>query len=65
MVGFKHKLLATVKTDLQKVSPVARMDLGDDVLLIEAQLERYERRVRFWSDRANVLSANGASELLI
>jgi hypothetical protein len=55
MVGFKKRLLEAVKTDLQTVSPVAQVDLGDDVVLIEAQLARYERRLTFWSDRATLL----------
>jgi hypothetical protein len=60
MVGFKRQLLGKVRSDLENVSPVARIDLGEDVLLIEAQLARYERRMIFWSDRATALSvANG------
>jgi hypothetical protein len=57
MVGFKKQLLGTVRSDLENVSPVARIDLSEDVLLIEAQLARYERRLLFWSDRATALSA--------
>jgi hypothetical protein len=53
----KKELLGTVRSDLESVSPVARIDLGEDVLLIEAQLARYERRTLFWSDRATALSA--------
>jgi hypothetical protein len=57
MVGFKKQLLAKVKTDLQNVSPAARIDLAEDVVLIESQLARYERRLTFWSDRAIALGS--------
>ena len=63
MVGFKKQLLATVKIDLQNVSPVARIDLGEDVDLIEAQLARYERRMVFWSDRATLLGASNGHDV--
>jgi hypothetical protein len=57
MVGFKKQLLARVSNDLRSVSPVARIDLGNDVVLIERQLARYERRVQYWSERAGELTA--------
>jgi hypothetical protein len=56
MIGFKTHMLEQVHTALERVSAAARVDLQDDVTLLEAQLERYERRVAFWSERSSVLA---------
>ncbi len=56
MIGFKNHMLKQVHTALAGVSAAARVDLQDDVTLLEAQLERYERRVAFWSERSSVLA---------
>ena len=56
MIGFKTHMLKQVRTALEGVSASARVDLQDDVTLLEAQLERYERRAAFWSERSSVLA---------
>ena len=57
MIGFKMNMLKQVRSALAGVSAAARVDLQDDVTLLEAQLERYERRVAFWSERSSVLAS--------
>jgi len=57
LVGFKNQLLVRVNEGMEGVSSAARVDLQDDVDLVVAQLGRYERRLRFWSARAGVLTA--------
>ena len=56
MIGFKNRLLTRVNEGLESVSLEARNELQEDVDLIEAQLERYERRLRFWKDGASALT---------
>jgi DNA-binding response OmpR family regulator len=50
MIAFKDDLLNRVKGDLTHVSAAAKIDLHDDVELIEAQLMRYTRRLDYWVD---------------
>jgi len=57
LVGFKNQLLVRVNEGMEAVSSAARVDLQEDVDLVVAQLGRYERRLRFWSARAGVLTA--------
>jgi DNA-binding response OmpR family regulator len=40
--------LKRVVGNLELVSPAARIDLTDDVKLIQSQLDRYTRRMDFW-----------------
>ena len=56
MIGFKRQVLGRVTVGLDGVSAEARTELSVDVELIEAQMKRYERRLRFWSDRAGQLN---------
>jgi hypothetical protein len=49
MIAFKRHMLGQVVAALEGVSAEARMDLKEDVALLEAQLRRYERRSVFWS----------------
>ena len=56
MIGFKRKVLGRVNVSLDGVSREARNELSEDVELIEAQMRRYERRLRYWSDRAGALN---------
>ena len=49
MIAFKRHMLDQVVAALEGVSAEARMDLKEDVALLEAQLRRYERRSDFWS----------------
>ena len=49
MIAFKRHMLDQVIAALEGVSAEARMDLKEDVALLEAQLARYERRSDFWS----------------
>ena len=56
MIGFKTQLLKRVNEGLEGVSHEARNELQEDVDLIAAQMERYERRLRFWSRRASDLT---------
>lgn len=51
MIAFKDDLLTRVNDDLTLVSAAARVDLNDDVDLIEAQLRRYLRRLEYWVER--------------
>lgn len=51
MIGFKDDLLTRVSESLIHVSPAAKVDLNDDVQLIEAQLQRYARRLDYWVER--------------
>jgi predicted LPLAT superfamily acyltransferase len=49
MIAFKRHMLDQVTAALEGVSAEARMDLKEDVALLEAQLARYERRSEFWA----------------
>ncbi len=51
MIAFKDDLLTRVSGDLRHVSAAAKVDLNDDVKLIEAQLRRYRRRLEYWVER--------------
>jgi hypothetical protein len=51
MIAFKEDLLERVRGDLVHVSAAAKIDLNDDVKLIDAQLRRYRRRLTYWVDR--------------
>jgi DNA-binding response OmpR family regulator len=51
MIAFKDDLLSSVSGDLRRVSAAAKVDLNDDVKLIEAQLRRYRRRLEYWVER--------------
>ncbi len=51
MIAFKEDLLERVTGDLVHVSAAAKIDLNDDVKLIDAQLRRYRRRLTYWVDR--------------
>jgi DNA-binding response OmpR family regulator len=51
MIVFKDDLLARVSDDLTHVSAAAKVDLHDDVVLIEDQLRRYKRRLDYWVER--------------
>jgi hypothetical protein len=51
MIAFKEDLLERVSGDLVHVSAAAKIDLNDDVKLIDAQLRRYRRRLGYWVDR--------------
>jgi hypothetical protein len=55
MIGFKRQVLGRVTVGLDGVSQEARIELSEDVDLIEAQMRRYERRLQYWSDRAGEL----------
>ena len=51
MIAFKEDLLERVSGDLVHVSAAAKIDLNDDVKLIDDQLRRYRRRLSYWVDR--------------
>ena len=51
MIAFKDDLLKRVLGNLERVSPAAKLDLTDDVTLIQSQLDRYTRRMDFWVER--------------
>jgi len=51
MIAFKDDLLKRVVGNLERVSPAAKVDLADDVTLIQSQLDRYTRRMDFWVER--------------
>ena len=51
MIAFKNDLLTRVRDDLMHVSAAAKIDLNDDVDLIDAQLRRYARRLDYWVGR--------------
>jgi hypothetical protein len=51
MIAFKEDLLTRVSADLMSVSAAAKVDLNDDIQLIESQLRRYRRRLTFWFER--------------
>ena len=51
MIAFKDDLLKRVIGNLERVSPAAKVDLTDDVNLIQSQLDRYSRRMDFWVER--------------
>jgi DNA-binding response OmpR family regulator len=51
MIAFKEDLLTRVNSDLMNVSAAAKVDLDDDVKLIESQLKRYRRRLTYWVER--------------
>src|SRR5258708_3531802 len=62
MIGFKRHVLDRVFVGLDAVSNEARTELSEDVQLIEAQMHRYERRLRFWAGRAGVLNGAGVGD---
>jgi DNA-binding response OmpR family regulator len=51
MIAFKDDLLTRVMGNLENVSPAAKVDLTDDITLIQSQLDRYSRRMAFWVER--------------
>jgi DNA-binding response OmpR family regulator len=51
MIAFKNDLLTRVNDDLTHVSAAAKVDLHDDIELIEEQLKRYARRLDHWVER--------------
>src|ERR1700681_3141444 len=51
MIPFKDDLLKRVTANLERVSAAAKLDLSDDVTLIQGQLDRYQRRMDFWVER--------------
>jgi DNA-binding winged helix-turn-helix (wHTH) protein len=51
MIGFKDDLLERVTGDLLHVSAPAKLDLNDDIQLIDSQLKRYRRRLDYWVQR--------------
>jgi DNA-binding response OmpR family regulator len=51
MIGFKDDLLERVTGDLTRVSAAAKVDLNDDIKLIDSQLKRYRRRLDYWVQR--------------
>lgn len=51
MIAFKEELLERVSGDLMHVSAAAKIDLNDDVKLIDTQLKRYRRRLTYWVQR--------------
>jgi DNA-binding response OmpR family regulator len=51
MITFTEDVLERVTGDLMRVSAAAKIDLNDDVGLIDAQLRRYRRRLTYWVDR--------------
>ncbi len=51
MIAFKDDLMKRVIGNLERVSRAAKLDLTDDVTLIQSQLDRYSRRMNFWVER--------------
>ena len=51
MITFKEDLLERVTSDLVHVSAAAKLDLNDDIKLIDSQLKRYRRRLSYWVER--------------
>jgi DNA-binding response OmpR family regulator len=52
MISFKHELLERVREGLAQLPSAGQLDVVEhDVALLEDQLERYQRRLRFWFDR--------------
>jgi len=49
----KHHLIAELKSKMEQVSAPARAELGRaDLRILELQVERFERRLAFWRERA-------------
>lgn len=51
LLEFKRGILERVKLDLAKLHPVARRAAQDDVRIIEAQMDGYQRRIELWFQR--------------
>ena len=51
MIAFKEDLLKRVIANLEQVSRAAKIDLTDDLTLVQSQLDRYSRRMNFWVQR--------------
>jgi len=52
LIAFKTNVLARVHAQVRRLPAAARAEAtGPDVLIIEAQLERYRRRLEFWYQR--------------
>lgn len=52
MIEFKERLLDRVRSRLTALPVAARQDvIGNDIVLIEAQLLRYRGRLEYWNGR--------------
>lgn len=52
MIEFKERLLDRVRSRLTALPVAARQDvIGNDIVLIEAQLLRYRGRLEYWYGR--------------
>ena len=52
MIGFKEELLARIRGQVDRLPKAARTDVvRNDIGMLEAQLERYRRRLDFWYER--------------
>jgi hypothetical protein len=52
LLGFKHDVLGRIRDDLTRLSGSAREEvLGTDIPVMEAEAERFRRRIAFWEQR--------------
>ena len=49
LLDFKRGILARIRRDLSKLEPVARGAAEADLMIIESQMEGYQRRFDLWS----------------
>jgi DNA-binding response OmpR family regulator len=51
LLEFKRGILDRIRRDLTKLPPVARRAAGDDLKIIETQMEGYQKRLDLWNRR--------------
>lgn len=62
LLGFKHEMLRTIEDQVPEISESAREEvLGTDVPLMQAEAERFARRIEFWEERLAMLERRGGS----
>jgi hypothetical protein len=60
LLGFKRKLLSTVDRSSARLAAESLQEVTIDVAILEAERDRLERRLRFWSERCRRLERGEA-----
>jgi len=55
LLNFKRGLLARIRRDMAKLSPIAQAAVAQDLQIVEDQMESYEARHALWTGRAKEL----------
>lgn len=57
LLAFKRTLLRTAEVHKERAPEPVAQEVGQDEVLLRSELDRLERRHRFWQDRVHVLQA--------